>query len=62
MDILALALASGTLSLYRLQWQRVWAAPGEEGRLATALAWRPDGKLLAAGDSAGPTTLGGNPS
>jgi len=57
MDILALALATGTVSLYRLQWQRIWAAPGEEGRLATALAWRPDGKLLAAGDSAGLVTV-----
>jgi hypothetical protein len=37
MDILALGLATGAFSLYRLQWQRIWsAAPAEDARLATA--------------------------
>jgi len=58
MDILALSLSTGAVSLYRLQWQRVWTAPsGEEGRVCNALAWRPDGKLLAAGDSGGVLTI-----
>ena len=58
MDILALSFTSGTVSLYRLQWQRIWqAAPAEEGRLCSALAWRPDGKLLASGDTGGLLTI-----
>jgi len=58
MDILALSLSTGAVSLYRLQWQRVWVAPPPgEGCLCTALAWRPDGKLLAAGDSEGVLTI-----
>ena len=58
MDILALALATGAVSLYRLHWQRIWSAPAaEEGRLASSLAWRPDGKLLACGDSGGLLTV-----
>ena len=58
MDILALGQATGVVSLYHLQWQRIWsAAPAEDGRLATALVWRPDGKVLAAGDSSGLLTV-----
>jgi len=58
MDILALSLSTGAVSLYRLQWIRVWTAPpAEEGRICTALAWRPDSKLLASGDSGGGLTI-----
>ena len=58
MDILALAFSSGSISLHRLQWQKIWTAePGEEEVVVGALAWRPDGKLLAAGDSAGVLTI-----
>jgi len=58
MDILALSLSTGAVSLYRLQWQRVWtAAPSEESSVCTSLAWRPDGKLLASGDSKGWLTI-----
>jgi len=58
MDILALSFTTGNVSLYRIQWQRIWqAAPAEEGRLCSALAWRPDGKLLASGDTGGLLTI-----
>ena len=60
MDILALAFDTGCLSLYRLQWQKIWTAEGSvegEGVVVRALAWRPDGKLLAAGDSDGLLTI-----
>ena len=58
MDILALAFSSGSISLHRLQWQKIWTAEaGEEEVVVGALAWRPDGKLLAAGDSGGVLTI-----
>jgi len=58
MDILAMALVNGSVALYRLQWQRVWlASPSCEGSSCTSLAWRPDGKLLASGDSNGLLTV-----
>ena len=58
MDILAISFTSGSISLYRLQWQRIWTAPpAQEGLTCSALAWRPDGKLLAAGDSGGGLTI-----
>ena len=39
MDILALALSTGAVSLYRLHWQRIWSAPPqEEGRYGVLLA------------------------
>ena len=44
MDILALAFSSGSISLHRLQWQKIWTAEaGEEEGVVGALAWRPDG-------------------
>ena len=44
MDILALAFSSGSISLHRLQWQKIWTAEaGEEEVVVGALAWRPDG-------------------
>ena len=58
MDILAISFSSGSVCLYRLQWQRIWSAgPAQEGITCSALAWRPDGKLLAAGDSDGGLTI-----
>jgi len=57
MDILAISFTSGSVSLYRLQWQRIWSAAAQEGLTCSALAWRPDGKLLAAGDSGGGLTI-----
>jgi len=54
MDILALAFSTGDLSLYRLQWQKVWTAPPQQEQdRCTAISWRPDGKLLATGYSSG---------
>ena len=44
MDILALAFSSGSISLHRPQWQKIWTAEaGEEEVVVGALAWRPDG-------------------
>ncbi|XP_028818286.1 anaphase-promoting complex subunit 4 isoform X2 [Denticeps clupeoides] len=49
-DLIALANSSGELLLHRLaNFQRVWSLPPNEntGKEITALAWRPDGKILA---------------
>uniref|UniRef100_A0A8C6TY00 Anaphase-promoting complex subunit 4 n=1 Tax=Neogobius melanostomus TaxID=47308 RepID=A0A8C6TY00_9GOBI len=49
-DLIALANTSGELLLHRLDsFQRVWSLPPSEytGKDITALAWRPDGKILA---------------
>ncbi|XP_077389622.1 anaphase-promoting complex subunit 4 [Festucalex cinctus] len=49
-DLIALASTTGELLLHRLtNFQRVWSlAPSEHiGKEITALAWRPDGKILA---------------
>ncbi|KAF0042435.1 hypothetical protein F2P81_005967 [Scophthalmus maximus] len=49
-DLIALANTTGELLLHRLaSFQRVWSLPPSEytGREITALAWRPDGKILA---------------
>ncbi|XP_048862035.1 anaphase-promoting complex subunit 4 [Brienomyrus brachyistius] len=51
-DLIALANRAGELLLHRLaNFQRVWSlAPNENtGKEITALAWRPDGKILAFG-------------
>lgn len=47
MDICAVVTADGPLHLHRLNWQTLWVTSPEW--LVSALAWRPDGKLLAAG-------------
>ncbi|XP_058494472.1 anaphase-promoting complex subunit 4 [Solea solea] len=49
-DLIALANTTGELLLHRLaSFQRVWSLPPSEhtGTEITALAWRPDGKILA---------------
>ncbi|XP_068175189.1 anaphase-promoting complex subunit 4 [Antennarius striatus] len=49
-DLIALANTTGELLLHRLaSFQRVWSLPPSEytGKEITALAWRPDGKILA---------------
>uniref|UniRef100_A0A8D0APD2 Anaphase-promoting complex subunit 4 n=1 Tax=Sander lucioperca TaxID=283035 RepID=A0A8D0APD2_SANLU len=49
-DLIALANTTGELLLHRLaSFQRVWSLPPSEytGKDITALAWRPDGKILA---------------
>ncbi|XP_054855573.1 anaphase-promoting complex subunit 4 [Eublepharis macularius] len=51
-DLIALANKVGEVLLHRLaNFQRVWSLPpsGTTGKEVTALAWRPDGKILAFG-------------
>uniref|UniRef100_A0A8C3M337 Anaphase-promoting complex subunit 4 n=1 Tax=Chrysolophus pictus TaxID=9089 RepID=A0A8C3M337_CHRPC len=51
-DLIALANRAGEVLLHRLaNFQRVWSLPPNEntGKEVTALAWRPDGKILAFG-------------
>ncbi|XP_074848671.1 anaphase-promoting complex subunit 4 isoform X2 [Carettochelys insculpta] len=51
-DLIALANKAGEVLLHRLaNFQRVWSLPPNEntGKEVTALAWRPDGKILAFG-------------
>ncbi|GFY37961.1 anaphase-promoting complex subunit 4 [Trichonephila inaurata madagascariensis] len=51
LDLIALATVTGDVLLHRLSWQKVWSiASGSTKDLiveVTALAWRPDGKILA---------------
>uniref|UniRef100_A0A1A8FY70 Anaphase-promoting complex subunit 4 n=1 Tax=Nothobranchius korthausae TaxID=1143690 RepID=A0A1A8FY70_9TELE len=49
-DLIALANTTGEVLLHRLaSFHRVWSLPPSEytGKKITALAWRPDGKILA---------------
>ncbi|XP_066585778.1 anaphase-promoting complex subunit 4 [Prorops nasuta] len=50
MDLLAIANIKGEIALHRfMSWQRVWllSPPGESDNIVN-IAWRPDGKLMAA--------------
>lgn len=53
LDLIALGTGTGEVLLHRLSWQRVWTLPPPPQDAApapyslTALAWRPDGKILA---------------
>ncbi|XP_034239473.1 anaphase-promoting complex subunit 4 [Thrips palmi] len=48
MDLLALSNTRGEVALHRLSWQRVWSlSPRQEGASVRAMAWRPDGKVIA---------------
>ncbi|KAF8060496.1 Eefsec [Scenedesmus sp. PABB004] len=51
MDLCAVVAADGQLRLHRMDWQQLWATAPESP--VTALAWRPDGKALAAGHAGG---------
>ena len=53
MDILAVGLFNGEVSLYRLNWQKIWTVSPPEECLCEAFVWRPDGKVLAVGYSNG---------
>ena len=54
MDLLALAPPSGGLAVRRLDWARVWsAADAVGGARPVALAWRADGRALAAATADG---------
>ncbi|XP_056005623.1 anaphase-promoting complex subunit 4-like isoform X2 [Ostrea edulis] len=57
-DLIALANVQGEVVLHRLSWQKVWSIPppSEEVKVK-ALAWRPDGKVVAAGYSDGRINL-----
>ncbi|XP_033126468.1 anaphase-promoting complex subunit 4-like isoform X3 [Anneissia japonica] len=60
MDLIALANIQGEVVLHRLQWQRVWLLPvpaEETSKIVTALAWRPDGKVLAVSYESGKVFL-----
>lgn len=57
-DLVALSNGQGEVVLHRLSWQKVWlVAPPAEDVKVTALAWRPDGKVLAAGYTCGKINL-----
>ncbi|XP_059480351.1 anaphase-promoting complex subunit 4 [Neocloeon triangulifer] len=58
MDLLALSNVRGEVSLQRLTWQKVWTlAPPNQGLMVTAMAWRPDSKILAVAYSNGELLL-----
>jgi len=67
MDIIAVGFANGDVSLYRLNWQRLWtcslpaAAKDEDGQedrgCCQAISWRPDGKVLAVAYTGGQIIL-----
>jgi len=51
MDLCAVALRDGQVKVHRLQWQLLWVVSPES--LVSALAWAPDGKMLAMGHTDG---------
>nr|XP_022341002.1 anaphase-promoting complex subunit 4-like [Crassostrea virginica]XP_022341003.1 anaphase-promoting complex subunit 4-like [Crassostrea virginica] len=57
-DLIALANVQGEVVLHRLSWQKVWSVPPPaEDVKVKSLAWRPDGKVVAAGYSNGKINL-----
>ena len=57
-DLVAMTSTEGEVVLYRINWQKVWSHSRlEEGVLVSALAWRPDGKVLAVGYTNGRVRL-----
>ncbi|GFU37862.1 anaphase-promoting complex subunit 4 [Nephila pilipes] len=61
LDLIALATVNGDVLLYRLSWQKVWSVSSSSTKdsivQVTALAWRPDGKILAYAYNNGKITL-----
>ncbi|XP_054707714.1 anaphase-promoting complex subunit 4-like [Uloborus diversus] len=61
LDLIALATVTGEVILHRLSWQKVWSFPSpstkDETVLVSAMAWRPDGKVLAYAYDNGKVTL-----
>ncbi|XP_035206224.1 anaphase-promoting complex subunit 4-like [Stegodyphus dumicola] len=61
LDLIALATVNGEVILHRLTWQKVWSFPSPSTKdkvvLVTAIAWRPDGKILAYAYDNGKVTL-----
>ncbi|GBO12497.1 Anaphase-promoting complex subunit 4 [Araneus ventricosus] len=61
LDLIALATVTGEVLLHRLSWQKVWSISSgstkEKNVQVTALAWRPDGKILAYAYDSGKITL-----
>ncbi|KAM3967943.1 anaphase-promoting complex subunit 4 [Aphomia sociella] len=54
LDLLALSNFKGEVQVHRLHWQKVWnLSPPKENVTVRAMAWRPDGKVLAIGYSSG---------
>jgi hypothetical protein len=51
MDLCAAVTSDGQLAVHRMNWQRLWSLAPDAP--VTALAWRPDGKLLATGHKDG---------
>lgn len=47
MDLLAIVASNNTLSVHRLNWQRLWSLPLP--CTVTAVCWKGDGKMLAVG-------------
>lgn len=48
LDLVAFSNTKGELALHRITWTKAWSLPPpREGGLITALAWRPDGKVIA---------------
>ncbi|GFR06751.1 anaphase-promoting complex subunit 4 [Trichonephila clavata] len=61
LDLIALATVNGDVLLHRLSWQKVWSVSSGSTKdkivQVTALAWRPDGKILAYAYDTGAITL-----
>ena len=59
MDIIAVGFVVGDVSLYRLNWQKLWtlSLPDPNYGSIEAFAWRPDGKILAVGYHGGQIAL-----
>lgn len=59
MDLIAVSTTMGEVHLYRWGWQKVWVRQrlldndSKRPQTVKALAWRPDGRVLAVGYSAG---------
>uniref|UniRef100_A0A6P7GPL0 Anaphase-promoting complex subunit 4 n=1 Tax=Diabrotica virgifera virgifera TaxID=50390 RepID=A0A6P7GPL0_DIAVI len=60
MDLVALSNMKGEVALHRLSWTKAWnLSPPKENVEVNAMAWRPDGKVLAIGYNSGEVVLVG---